>query len=455
MTVLTRFFRPDDRFNTDHAPRHLRTQKPRLELLEERQLLTPVPVTDTTAYPFSAIVEVQAYYRLSNGHVGTSNGTGTLIGPHDVLTAAHVVDIGGTTKTINGVSVFIPPAVDGVLNPFKILVFPGMNGAYNRPFGFARVTYAHIPDQYYKSDTNFDDTSQEWDLAILDLDRNIGTPQFADWIPVGTVDDGLLDQIVATQDPIEVPGYPGPNTTEPGADYLHPYVDTGPVQIDQTTPPFVNPYQWIDFTSNQIFTAVGDSGAPLIDNSPAWVEPTILGVVQAGYSFVGGAAMGRAVRISVDKYNWLVDAMNSDPTPVDRPDLMDRDNWFNTRNSSFTVSGAAVPGSKIQVNASIWNGGTAKAGTFIVSFYLSKTPQITSSAIRLPVSVTVNSLRPFQSTTATWKGKLPSKLAKGSYYVGWIIDPNNRVQGYDTILNAPLGVPSHTGYVRKGRLNVR
>jgi hypothetical protein len=165
--------------------------------------------------------------------------------------------------------------------------------------------------------------------------------------------------------------------------------------------------------------------------------------------------MGRAVRITEDKYDWLVDAMKNDPTPVDRPDLMDRDTWFNTSNSSFTVTGAAAPGSKIQVNASIWNGGTAKAGTFIVSFYLSKTPTITASAIRLPGSVTVISLNPFQSTTVTWKGKLPANLAKGSYYVGWIIDPNDRVHGYDTINNAPLGAPSHTGYVRRGSLNVR
>jgi V8-like Glu-specific endopeptidase len=400
-------------------------------------------------------VEIQTYYRLANGTVMTKYGTGTLVGPHDVLTSAHIVDIGGTTAQINGASVFIPTSVNGVLNPFQVLVFPGMNGLLARPFGYAKMTYAHIPQQYYKNDTNFDDDSQEWDIAMLDLDRNIGSPQFANWVPFGWVSDSLLDNIVATQDPIEVPGYPGANPVEPGADRFHPFVDTGPVQVDRTTPQFVSPYQWITYAKNQIYTAPGDSGAPLIDNDPEWVQPTILGVVKGSYPATDGTAMGRAVRITRDKYDWLVGVMRNNSTPVDRPDLMDRDTWFNTRNSSFSVYGAASPGSKIQVNASIWNGGTAKAGTFIVSFYLSRTPTITSNAIRLPGSVTVNSLAPFQSTAVIWKGKLPRQLAKGSYYVGWIIDPNNRVHDYDNLLNGPLGTPSVTGYVRTRLLNVR
>jgi V8-like Glu-specific endopeptidase len=415
----------------------------RLEPLEERRLMTLTPVPETTQYPFSAIVEVVAYFNSYDPKVTSeeiAEGTGALVGPHDVLTAAHVIE----------------PS-EGYY-PDKILVFPGANGAYNRPFGYATVTEVHVNPLYQKSDMNFDDTSSEWDLVMLSLNRDIGSPQLAGWLAFGWVSDQLLNQIVTTQDPIEVPGYPGGNLAHPDLGWLQ-YVDAGPIQLAPSSAPipnhFFDPTQWIVYASNQIYTTYGDSGGPVIDNDPAWRVPTILGVVQGGYPGADGTAMGRAVRITQDKYNWLVDAMKGDAAPVDRPQVMDSDNWFNTRKSTFTVSGRAAPGSTIKVNASIWNGGTAKAGTFIVSFYLSRTRQITPSAIRLPVSVTVDSLGPLRTTTVTWKGKLPRNLAKGSYYVGWIIDPNNRVNGYPVKLNPPLGAPSKTGYVRTGQLSVR
>jgi len=432
MSVVSAFCRREARLRSNCRVRPSSIRKPQLERLEDRRLMSLSPVTTPTAFPFSAVVNIVSLYRwtdASGPHRTTVYGTGALVGPHDVLTVAHNIEHAG-----------LP-------DPYLTLVFPGRDGLYFRPFGEAIVTSVHINPLYTKSTASGWNTSAEWDVAMLDLDRDIGSPQLADWLAFGWVSDDLLNQIVTTQDPIEVPGYPGGVPANPAANGVNQFVDTGPIQYAPTLP------AWLLYDRNQINTYQGDSGAPFIDNSPEWVYPTILGVQEAEFT-VGTTNAGRAVRITQEKYNWLLDAMKSDPAPVDRPQVMDKDNWFNTQTSTFTVSGPAKPGSKIQVNASIWNGGTAKAGTFIVSFYLSKDPKITSSDIRLPGSVTVNSLSALKSATVTWKGKLPSKLASGSYYVGWIIDPNSRLHGYTVTANAGLGAPSQTGYVHARRLNV-
>jgi V8-like Glu-specific endopeptidase len=432
MSFVSMFFRRQARVESDRTARPAGALKPRIEPLEERQVMTLTPVANPMAFPFSAVVNIVSLYRwtdASGPHRATVYGTGALVGPHDVLTVAHNIEHAG-----------LP-------DPYLTLVFPGRNGLYNRPFGEAVVTAVHINPLYTKSTASGWNTAAEWDVAMLDLDRNIGTPQLADWLAFGWVSDDLLNQIVTTQDPIEVPGYPGGVPGNPAANGVAPFVDTGPIQYAPTLP------AWLLYDRAQINTYQGDSGAPLIDNSPQWAYPTILGVQEAEFT-LGTTNAGRAVRITQDKYNWLLSARNNDPLPVDRPQVMDKDNWFNTQTSNFTPAAAVKPGSNIAVNAKIWNGGTAKAGTFIVSFYLSKSPQITSSSIRLPGSVTVNSLGALKSATVTWKGKVPYGLAKGSYYVGWIIDPNSRLHGFTVTANAALGAPSQTGYVRGERLNV-
>jgi hypothetical protein len=414
-------------------PERRLSRKPHLESLEERQLMTLAPVANSTSFPFSAVVNVVSLYHVADAtgmHTVTNSGTGTLVGPHDVLTVAHTIEHAGL------------PA------PFEILVFPGRNGLYDRPFGQAIVTHVHINPVYNPNTANDWNQSALWDLAILDLDRNIGSPSLADWVAFGWENDTWLNQIVNTLDPIELAGYPTGVPATPAADGTNQFFDTGPVQYD----PAVYGSTWLIFDRNQLNDFQGDSGAGLIDNGPNWNYPTILGVEQSEFAF-NGMDLARAVRITQPVYNWLLNQRNSDPAPVDRSQVMDRNNWFNSTSSSFTVSGTARPGSKITVNASIWNGGTAKAGKFTVSFYLSTDPQITGADILLG-SKTVSSLGALRGTTVTRKGKLPRNLPKGNFHVGWMIDPTNNLHGFPVTPNARLGVASKTGFVRTHELTV-
>jgi V8-like Glu-specific endopeptidase len=410
---------------TRHRPL---TRKPSVEALEERQLMTATPVADTSKFPYSAVVNIAAFYRTPGGGAEVHRGTGALVGPHDVLTTAHTVDAPGL------------PA------PFEVLVFPGRNGPYDRPFGVANVVATHINPNYNPNDPGDWDLSHEWDLAILDLDRNIGAPQFANWLAFGWEDDSLLDDATNTALPFQVPEYPG-NLGVGNADGVHMFEDTGPITFDHSQP------NWLLYYTSQIQTSQGSSGAPFIDNSPAWAYPTILGVQEAGFNLADGTGAGRAVRITQDKYNWLLGARNSDPAPVDRPQLEDLDRWFNSSVSTFSVN-APKPNAALQIKAGVWNGGTAAAGTFKVSFYLSPTPQINTASISLGNPVTVRGLGPLKSTNVIWNGRVPKTIPNGLYYVGWLIDSSNQVAGFQVDPNANTGQPSKTGWARNARLPI-
>src|SRR5262249_55755290 len=127
--------------------------RPQVERVEERVLTSVfgkddrVKVKATGSYPFSAVVMVtdtfarhQVFY-----------GSGALIDPYHVLTAAHVV-------------------YDGSLggNATSIKVIPGRNG-HSRPYGAALAVAAHVDPTYVN-----DENRRDADLAVVTLNRPIG-----------------------------------------------------------------------------------------------------------------------------------------------------------------------------------------------------------------------------------------------------------------------------------------
>ncbi len=109
-------------------------------------------VTNTNAYPWRAAVSI--YVRWSNGAI--TRGTGTMVGPNDVLTAAHVV---------------YSPARG---SPVSIRVIPGQNGS-NTPFGIidgARWNYYAIR---YLPNGNLTQDQSAWDMAVIGLRQNAGS----------------------------------------------------------------------------------------------------------------------------------------------------------------------------------------------------------------------------------------------------------------------------------------
>ena len=108
-------------------------------------------ITNTTAYPWRAAVSI--YVRWSNGAI--TRGSGTMVGPNDVLTAAHVV---------------YNPARG---NAVSIRVIPGQNGS-NTPFGIidgARWNYYQI---VYEPNGNLRQSQSRWDMAVIGLRQNTG-----------------------------------------------------------------------------------------------------------------------------------------------------------------------------------------------------------------------------------------------------------------------------------------
>jgi V8-like Glu-specific endopeptidase len=401
--------------------------------LESRQLLSWSPVADTKQSPFSAIVNIDAYVtNLSTGKLEESFATGTLVDSWHVLTCAHSVEGPGFSK------------------PTFLRVYPGRNSRFYRPFGEATVTATHINEAKYRNGAG---AGGAWDIAILDLDRNIGSPQLANWVSFGWTSDQLITQIAASPLPLRSIGYPGEELGTAGADFMHQYDSYGSIQVNVGLTRELFWHSQADFPS-----VPGVSGSPIIDLDPAWKTPTIIGI-QVGYDRVlNGTPMGRDVRITKAKWDWLVRAMGRSPDnvtvpapgPVDRPDLMDADRWFGRRDSTFKAS-AQKPGANIEITSTVYNGGTARADSFVVSFYLSTDNQITKSD-KLLGNVLVNSANAQTLQQVRFQGKLPTNLKKGTYFVGWIIDSTRRVRSYSWNLNVSPRDPNVTGYVSPTRL---
>src|SRR5712692_6525882 len=66
--------------------------QPTIETLEERLVCSTTPVSNSTAFPYSTAVQIDGYRVLANGTRDYLAGSGVLVAPNWVLTAAHVLD---------------------------------------------------------------------------------------------------------------------------------------------------------------------------------------------------------------------------------------------------------------------------------------------------------------------------------------------------------------------------
>lgn len=106
-------------------------------------------VADTTAFPWSAIGQVEAIWDRGDGTIVVSTGTGTLIGRRVVLTCGHCVydeEYGWANR---------------------VVFIPGRNGD-EEPFGRANVVYT-VAQQAWTGDLNND-----YDIAMMLLDEPLG-----------------------------------------------------------------------------------------------------------------------------------------------------------------------------------------------------------------------------------------------------------------------------------------
>ena len=104
--------------------------------------------------------------------------------------------------------------------------------------------------------------------------------------------------------------------------------------------------------------------------------------------------------------------------------------------SAISGPSTAIVGSKISISNTVANQGTATAkGPFLVNFYLSTDNQITTSDVLIGKR-TIKSLAAGASDgPVTTQATIPKSVTPGSYFLGAIVDPTNKVSESDETNN--------------------
>lgn len=260
-----------------------------LEVLDSR--LTPsLSAVSSTAYPFSAVVSVEATFP----HGGPGNGpvymhgSGALIDRFHVLTAGHMVydaSYGGFATSI--------------------VVTPAESGTY-APFGSARMVWERVYTNWevYSSQHPGQTGQGATDVGLVTLDQAIGdrTGWFGMYYQ-NTNNPGQLNGIYGNMS-LNTAGYPGSN--------LNPaYLNDGQVARGDT---MYHDFERVSGVSNdgslveypQLETHPGQSGSPVWFYDGHNASSTGIEAVEVGSGF--------GTRITQQMYNDFHSAMNYDAT---------------------------------------------------------------------------------------------------------------------------------------------
>jgi V8-like Glu-specific endopeptidase len=377
-----------------------------LENLEERLLLTFEPVSNTTGFPWRAVVKIETTLPTTpRGDI--SNCSGAMIDSFHVLTAGHCVyDQGWPTSA------------------FKVI--PGKNGT-SEPYGEAYGTYART----YQA---FADGNWQYDMALITLDRPIG--QQTGWF-------GYEAQVASS---VNSAGYPAERYD--GAHMYHTY---GAVRGSADN------YLYASRTSSGLYFEGGQSGSPIwrYDGTNNYIEAVHRGYNNSDYL---------GVRINSSRFADLQQWMSQDRQSGQRrcgggirciaerdkggepgtlPDLTDYDQWFHTSVASFSPFQVRA-GDFFRASSRVYNVGMAAGNNVAVAFYATTNPSNPRSGYFLG-RATASSVPALGSTDVTWSGAMPN-IPAGHYYVGWVIDPDNAIPQYNRT--------AHTGYVSGTQLTV-
>jgi V8-like Glu-specific endopeptidase len=236
------------RFN--RSPR----RKPRLtrltlEALEDRMLLSLTPITDTTLFPNSAIVQIEAYYPDGSG----AQGTGTMVNANTVLTAGHVVydNAHGGWAT-------------------KIEVTAGRNGN-SEPYGVAYMTNEQTFNSFM-TDNSENHPAGDGDIGFISLNRDLG--DLTGWL-------GFLGASTSNNYQVNKAGYPGTD----GYDGTHMYFDFG--WINSGGPGSASGFAYWGWSTSSMSVIKGESGSSLVYSANG--KMGIIGVQDVGNSSEGYA----------------------------------------------------------------------------------------------------------------------------------------------------------------------
>jgi V8-like Glu-specific endopeptidase len=219
----------------------------RLEVLEDRLVPSSTPVTDTTQYPFSAIVRIEAHFpdQPSNQYF---QATGTLIDSFHVLTAAHIL---------------YDSAEGGFAD--QVRVFPGQQNSTDAPFGELFATEERVFNEFVTND-NRGVYDEHGDLGLITLDGQVGNT-------TGTLAMGFnSDPSFYTNLGVNNAGYPV-DSTHDGFTMYRQFGNLTGVSSDGAL---------LNWTYSQLTTIAGQSGSPLWEYQTATGSRVIYGVLVAG-----------------------------------------------------------------------------------------------------------------------------------------------------------------------------
>ena len=251
---LTRWFA-----RTRSRPRQPALVRLACEPLEARLALSISAVPDTSTFPFSAVVQIDA---VNQGQLYSASGV--LIDGRHVLTAAHVLYDNGTLDS-------------------SAVVYPGRNGQNVEPFGSARATGFVVHPNYVSGPTAGTDA---YDLGVITLDHDVGasTGSFS-MLPL------VPDSYFNAGGTINILGYPADTFSG-----VNQYFSTGPAQSADSTD--------ITWALRAVPIQHGSSGAPVYVKNGT--SRTVVGIVSEL-----SPTSGYATRITPDKYDWIVSQLSS------------------------------------------------------------------------------------------------------------------------------------------------
>ncbi len=342
-----------------------------------------IKISPTVDFPWRTICKL--YITFPDGHHFV--GSGVLIGRDDgigfhCLTAGHCVyrnEYGGWAETVE-----VIPALDNDYTPF----------------------YSAWATKIKTNEGWTEGSMSEYDWACITLDRQIGN--FTGWMDRFTTSDlnWYKRMLYCAGYPIDL-------------DFglcLYYNSDSGRVANEY--------FHWYYMDASD-----GQSGMPI------WaIKGRRRHIVSIHVGDDDGTGSNRGIRLNEEKFLQLNKWVNEDLPPTDLPDLIDDGPKWSNFKQDTVVRGF----NQFTVYNDVRNIGTSYSSPVNIAYYASLDPKIESDKDFLIGSKEIASIPPFTWRDAEWSGVFPEQIPSGKYYIGWIIDPADRVVEFNESNNTAL-----------------
>jgi V8-like Glu-specific endopeptidase len=335
------------------------------------------PVSDTTVFPATTAVKLEIQF---DGVSGTGNCSGTMVGPHHVMTAAHCIydyENGHEWAT-------------------AVKVIPALNGT-EKPFGEAFAANLHAYTGYTSEGDPFDD------LAFVALDRDLGEyTGYLPWLVYGSLSS--YEDEIAEMNAYPMEDWGDGKTMYHGRDYMVFATDEGI-------------FHELDMTG-------GSSGAGLFVEYDDF--PCVVGINAYSVELPDGD-INMGARLNEYRVDDLEEIQDEDDDPTNYPDLVD--------GGSSVAQSTLSPGASVSIAAVVANHGTAPSPGYDIRYYLSRS----ETGERLLIGTgSCDGTEPFSACAGDLAYTAPSRMTTGSWSLISVIDETNAVHEFSDSNNSTV-----------------